>query len=135
MSQSDAADDRRAAPRVPIELRVEYKRLNSFFSDYTKNISKGGSFIRTDRPLPMGTEFVFCLVIPKMHEPLRLLGKVVWIITPEQGTEDKPAGMGIEFQYRDDKERSDVEGWVTKVMIDELGSEITHGLLGHGSNS
>ena len=38
--------------------------------------------------------------------------------------------MGIEFQYRDDEERSDVEGWVTRIMIDELGEEITRGLLG-----
>ena len=30
-----------------ITLRVDYKRLNTFFADYTKNISKGGTFIRT----------------------------------------------------------------------------------------
>ena len=130
MTQLEDHDDRRASTRIPIELRVEYKRLNSFFSDYTKNISKGGSFIRTDRPLAIDTEFVFCLVIPKMTEPLRLLGKVVWIVTAEEATDANPAGMGIEFQYRDDKERTDVEDWVTQIMIDELGEEITRGLLG-----
>ena len=55
----EAGDDRRIAERGPIALRVDYKRLNSFFADYTKNISRGGTFIRTDRPLQLGTEFVF----------------------------------------------------------------------------
>ena len=123
-------DNRRAHSRKPIELKVEYKRLNTFFADYTRNISKGGSFIRTDRPLPIGTEFVFCLSVPKLEVPLRLLGKVIWIVVPDKATEQQPAGMGIEFQYRADNERSEVEGWVTRVMVDELGEEITRGLLG-----
>jgi len=134
MAESDDPRDRRTSFRAPIELRVEYKRLNSFFSDYTRNISKGGSFIRTDRPLAIGTEFVFCLVVPKLESPLRLLGKVIWIVATQDATEEQPPGMGIEFQYRDDKERREVESWVTRVMIDELGEEITAGLLAREAN-
>ena len=44
-------DDRRKGQRGAIELNVEYKRINTFFSDYTRNISKGGTFIRTAKPL------------------------------------------------------------------------------------
>src|SRR5262249_21370540 len=58
-------DDRRGDGRTPIMLRVDYKRLNSFFADYTKNISKGGTFIRTNKPLEIGTEFVFVLNMPE----------------------------------------------------------------------
>ena len=29
--------------RAPIELKVDYKKLNSFFADYTRNISKGAA--------------------------------------------------------------------------------------------
>ena len=54
MSSGDK-DDRRFGMRAPIELKVEYKRLNTFFADYTKNISRGGTFIATDKPLPVGT--------------------------------------------------------------------------------
>ena len=50
---------------MPIALKVEYKRLNSFFADYTKNISRGGTFIRTKNPLSIGTEFMFQLQVPK----------------------------------------------------------------------
>jgi uncharacterized protein (TIGR02266 family) len=62
-------DDSRGDPRAPIELKVEYKRLNSFFADYTKNISRGGTFIKTNRPLPIGTEFVFKLFVPAARSP------------------------------------------------------------------
>ena len=47
--------EKRQAERAAITLRVDYKRLNTFFADYTRNISKGGTFIRTDRPLDMAT--------------------------------------------------------------------------------
>ena len=52
----EEADDRRASPRHAITLRVDYKRMNTFFADYTRNISKGGTFIRTERPLDVTTE-------------------------------------------------------------------------------
>ena len=42
---ADEPPERRAEVRRPIELKVEYKRLNTFFADYTKNISRGGTFI------------------------------------------------------------------------------------------
>ena len=42
---TEGAGERRDNQRHAIELKVEYKRLNSFFADYTKNISKGGTFI------------------------------------------------------------------------------------------
>ena len=57
--------ERRESGRAPIELKVEYKKLNTFFADYTRNISKGGTFIRTDHPLPVGTRFAFTLAVPR----------------------------------------------------------------------
>jgi type IV pilus assembly protein PilZ len=122
-------DDRRRAPRAPIELRVEYKRLNTFFADYTKNISRGGTFISTEKPLPIGTEFVFALGVPSMAEPLRLRGKVIWITEPHESTRANPAGMGIEFQY-DRTERAEKESSVERLMLAELGEHLTAKLLG-----
>src|SRR6185436_13483831 len=94
---SGDTNDRRGGYRAPIELKVEYKRLNTFFADYTRNISRGGTFIGTDKPLPVGTEFA--LGIPSMGQPLRLRGKVIWTTDTVDATKANPAGMGIEFQY------------------------------------
>src|SRR5205085_5574974 len=73
-------DDRRREARAPIELKVQYERLNTFFYDYTKNISKGGTFIKTAKPLPVGTIFSFKLVVPGLTEPLKLTGEVKWVV-------------------------------------------------------
>lgn len=114
--------ERRGHPRAPIELRVEYKKVNSFLFDYTQNISKGGTFIKTDKPLPLGTEFVFKLQVPYLDEPLTLRGQVKWIGTDlgPDATEGEP-GMGIEFIYGGPSERDEVHGRVEQLMIDQLG--------------
>ena len=124
-------DDRRHAPRAAIELRVEYKRLNSFFADYTKNISRGGTFIGTDRPLEVGTDFVFKLGVPGLSEPLVLKGKVQWTLTPEQAGEDRAPGMGIGFVFESELERERVETTVEKLMIESLGPVLYQKLLGN----
>jgi type IV pilus assembly protein PilZ len=129
-AKSSTESDRRSTDRHAIELKVEYKRLNTFFADYTKNISKGGTFIRTDKPLDIGTEFVFALTIPQLPEPMRLRGKVIWTTLLEQATEESPAGMGIRFQYANDQERRATEGIVEKLMTDELGEHLSTKLLG-----
>jgi type IV pilus assembly protein PilZ len=122
-------DDRRTNLRSAIELNVEYKRINTFFSDYTRNISKGGTFIRTARPLDIGTEFVFALRIPNLDEPLRLRGIVKWTVSQEAATAEQPAGMGIEFQYASTEERRDTEKVVEKLMAEELGEGLSVKLL------
>jgi type IV pilus assembly protein PilZ len=123
-------DDRRVANRQAIELSVEYKRLNTFFADYTRNISKGGTFIRTERPLDVKTEFVFALTIRGLPEPLRLHGRVKWIVSPAEATPSSPAGMGIEFMYENDEDRRATEAIGEKLMADELGDGLTARLLG-----
>jgi type IV pilus assembly protein PilZ len=122
--------DRRGNTRQAIELSVEYKRLNTFFADYTRNISKGGTFIRTERPLDVMTEFVFALTIRGLEEPLRLRGRVKWIVSVANATPDSPPGMGIEFMYANDQERRATEAIVEKLMAEELGDGLTARLLG-----
>lgn len=123
-------DDRRDATRTPIELKVEYKRVNTFFADYTKNISRGGTFISTTRPLPVGTEFVFSLTVPGLAEPLRLSGKVIWTNPVEDSTPANPPGMGIEFKYKDIEERREKERRVWDLLANELGENTATRLLG-----
>ena len=114
--------ERRAHPRGAIELEVAYKRVNSFFHDYTQNISRGGTFIKTPKPLAIGTEFIFKLVVPLLPRPLRLRGVVRWIVGEDQRSKDKPdPGMGIEFIYADDEDRGRVQEAVEDLMAQQLG--------------
>jgi type IV pilus assembly protein PilZ len=127
---SSESDDRRDASRNPIELKVEYKRVNTFFADYTKNISRGGTFISTTRPLTVGTEFLFALTVPGLGEPLRLRGKVIWTNAVETATSANPPGMGIEFQYTSNEERREKERRVWDLLAHELGEHTATRLLG-----
>jgi type IV pilus assembly protein PilZ len=123
-------DERRGAARAPIELKVEYKRLNSFFADYTKNISRGGTFIRTERPLPIGTDFVFKLGIPTLTEPLVLAGKVQWVIRADGASAEQEPGMGIGFIFESEAERERVQGTIERLMVEHLGRALYDKLLG-----
>lgn len=148
---AEPLDERRNDDRAPITLRVDYKRLNTFFADYTKNISKGGTFIRTTRPLALGTQFKFVLSVPSVPAPnpdgtprkardasptppasveLELEGIVKWIVSEAEATKAEPAGMGIQFIFDNDDDRRQVEELVANMMRDTLGKTLAAKLLG-----
>ena len=127
---SDDEDDRRNYGRMPIALKVEYKRLNSFFADYTKNISRGGTFIRTKNPLAIGTEFMFHLQVPSLEQPLALKGKVQWVVPESDATDDQDPGMGIGFVYSSEADRDRIANTVEKLMTDSLGEVLFGKLIG-----
>jgi type IV pilus assembly protein PilZ len=116
--------EHREHPRAPIELKVDYKKLNSFFADYTKNISKGGTFIKTRKTLPIGTRFLFRLTVPGREEPFELSGEVVHA----SPSGDDP-GMGIKFVWGAQGDRAAFEGVVETLMADSLGPLVTENLL------
>jgi type IV pilus assembly protein PilZ len=124
---AEPVDDRRAEARRPIELKVEYKRLNTFFADYTKNISRGGTFIKTSRPLPVGTEFLFKLFVPGRAEPLTIHGEVQRIVQEEE------AGMAIRFVYREGDPQAEIARIVEGLMTDSLGPRLYARLMDHAT--
>ena len=120
------ASERRTDSRRPIELKVEYKRLNTFFADYTKNISRGGTFIKTSRPLPIGTEFLFKLLVPGRDEPLTIHGEVQRII---DASSDEEAGMAIRFVYREGDPQVEIARIVEGLMTDSFGPRLSAKLM------
>jgi type IV pilus assembly protein PilZ len=126
----EPGSERRTSLRHKIALKVDYKRMNTFFADYAKNISKGGTFIKTSKPLDIGTEFVFVLSIPGQADQLQLKGTVMWTVDESRATDEKPAGMGIRFDFAHDGERQELERFVGKLMEDKLGSHVAQKLLG-----
>jgi type IV pilus assembly protein PilZ len=121
--------ERRDADRAAITLKVDYKRLNTFFADYTKNISRGGTFIRTTKPLDVGTEFLFVLSLPTLNEQVQLDGEVKWVVTEGASTAESPPGMGIKFKFDTEADRAKVDAFVERLMRNALGSEISQKLL------
>jgi type IV pilus assembly protein PilZ len=117
--------------RPPIELKVEYRKLNAFFADYARNISKGGTFIRTERPLKAGTEFLFQLVVPHRAAPFVLRGRVTWVHGADAGVPAVPGerGMGITFQFASEAAHRAFTVEVESMMRASLGHRIVDRLL------
>ena len=126
---ANAGNERRTNGRRAIELKVEYKRLNTFFADYTKNISRGGTFIKTRRPLPIGTEFLFKLFVPGRREPLTIHGEVQRIVGED--TEGEEPGMGIKFVYREGDPQAEIARVVEGMMTNSLGPKLYVKLMEH----
>ncbi len=121
-----STSENRQHGRAPIELKVDYRKLNSFFADYTKNISKGGTYIKTRKSLPIGTRFVFRLSVPARQDPFELNGEVVRFAAG-----DEEPGMGIRFVWVDELERMEFERTVEQLMERSLGPELAANLLRH----
>jgi type IV pilus assembly protein PilZ len=109
----------RAHARLPIEIKVEYRRLNAFIADFTRDLSGGGLFIRTGHPLPVDTECLFTLELPNLEEPISLRGIVRRVV--EEGEEP---GMGVELLFDDEEERRALRAVVDDLMVTHLGEAL-----------
>lgn len=124
-------EDLRSSYRAPLRLRVDYERMNSFFADYTKNISKGGTFIKTERPFAIGTRCQFSFTLPALSDPLLLEGEVTWTVPKEVAqARGEDAGMGVRFVFRDAAAQREFEEMVEKMMEESFGRDAARALLG-----
>ena len=122
--------ERRESKRAPIELPIRYERLNALLADYTHNISRGGTFIRTDRPMGVGTTLTFSIQAPGLLEPILLRGSVRWVVTADDATAERPAGMGIEFGFDSSEHKARIEQRLDRLMAGSLGGAAFEKLMG-----
>ena len=85
----------RGDKRFAKTIALKFQDRQSFVNAYTANISSGGLFIKTDRPLPVGERFSLQLEIPDVAEALKYTCEVVW--TRAKAEVGKPVGMGVKF--------------------------------------
>lgn len=86
--------ERIAAPSVTIPVRfTDGEELRRF---YLQDISRGGVFLRARQVLPVLSHVVFDITMPDGHE-IKLNGRVVRVVRPEESGPDHPSGMGVEF--------------------------------------
>lgn len=74
-------------------LKVEYPDVQAFLADYKDNVSRGGTFISSQRAWAVGDQLQLLLTFPGLLEPLSLPGRVTWARIGEE------PGIGVEFDY------------------------------------
>lgn len=79
----------------------------TFLYAYITNISEMGIFVKTERPLPVGTRLVLRFAPPRLKTSFELRGVVQWINPVRPLAENLNPGMGIRFESLtpDDRER------------------------------
>ncbi|MBI4701765.1 MAG: PilZ domain-containing protein [Deltaproteobacteria bacterium] len=83
------ASSKRQQERVTINK--EFESFDAFVSEYVSNISRSGVFVRSRRPLPVGTRVnLRFTVLMDGVETVAGVGKVVRV-------HDDPPGMGVAF--------------------------------------
>jgi uncharacterized protein (TIGR02266 family) len=113
---SSSANKRRAA-RLHHEIPVAYRSVGSFLSDWATNISQGGLFINTRKPLAVGTAVKILVQLPGASFPFELAGRVTRVTEFDNRANMVP-GMGVEFTDVDDSKRRDIEAFVARLRRD-----------------
>ena len=69
---SESTITRRAHERVRLSLEVAYRSTGSFLISYTVDLSRGGLFVHTADPGPVGSSLELRIAIPGVDEEVRL---------------------------------------------------------------
>ncbi len=91
-------DDRRVHERLPVpHVLVKISTPERMRVAYLQDLSKGGLFIKTDRPLPLDRLVDVDLLPPGRATPIRVRCKVVRVKNDAEAKETKSQGMGLKF--------------------------------------
>jgi type IV pilus assembly protein PilZ len=96
--------ERRDDSRAEIEVEVHYRTAQEFLAAYSRNISGGGIFIKTQQPPPLNQAVLLHFTLPGISHDFQVRGVVVWA-NPVSTRSSFPAGMGIKFLNIDPKEQ------------------------------
>ncbi len=101
MSQSRQTDVLRAVgsphvrgerkfPRRRLIIVVDYEAEEEAHQDLIQNISGGGVFIETPKPLPVGSDISMTFKLSDSDDPVKFKGEVV---------RNETNGMGVQFKW------------------------------------
>ena len=109
--------EQRAHVRRPMRLGLNYRHANggNFLYERGSNISDGGIFIETSRPLPVGTTLTIRFPPPSGEAEVEVEGTVAWVNAASRGTPNP--GMGISWSGLDENQREVVASVVRAIAI------------------
>jgi len=96
-------DDRRRVPRVELEVDIGMHSETNFYAGFSGDVSMGGLFIATYKPLPVGTRTTVSFVLPGGHHVVTA-GEVTWV-RDAMNEMDAAPGMGVRFMELSDTDR------------------------------
>jgi uncharacterized protein (TIGR02266 family) len=114
---ADKSKPSRKSERLQHELLVAYRTVGNFITDWAVNISRGGIFINTRKPEPVGSVVKLIISLPDAAFPFDLTGRVIRAHYPDADSDQVP-GMGIEFFDVDDDKKARLERFVDRLRAE-----------------
>ncbi len=99
-------EEKRSFTRRDCKIPVYYATYDRVYSNYIKNISRNGLFIKTQRPLFVGEEILMTFRLKGFDKPIKIKGEVAHATR---------AGIGVEF-----KDASPFLMEVLGILIDQI---------------
>ena len=82
---------------APVRVRLRYADLETFIERFSANVTRGGVFIASRAPRPVGDLFAFEVQLATGQVALAGEGKVIWVKEFDPTTPTKAHGMGVQF--------------------------------------
>ncbi len=102
-----SADTRSAfvSSNAPVRIRLRFASFDTFIDKFAPNVTRGGVFLASRTPLPIGSTFAFEIQLAGGEVALAGDGKVTWVKAFDPAAPQKPHGMGVQFLRLDNPSR------------------------------
>lgn len=113
--------DTRKDTRAPAALRVKYKSatVDQFIVQSGQDISAGGIFVKTKKPLKIGALLKFEFQLSDASPVMTGVGRVAWRRPADAADASHPPGMGLKFL----KLEGDTEALVQRIEAERVSGE------------
>jgi uncharacterized protein (TIGR02266 family) len=86
---------------APVRVRLRYAAFDTFIEKFAPNVTRGGVFLASRTPLPVGSTFAFEIQLAGGEVALAGDGKVTWVKEFDPAAPQKAHGMGVQFMRLD----------------------------------
>jgi len=97
-----------------VRVRLRYPDLETFVEKYAPNVTRGGIFLASREPRPVGDVLRFEVLLRQGGPVLSGEGRVTWVKEFNPAEPHRPYGMGVQFLYVDPAARPVLERLLKK---------------------
>ncbi len=100
----------RKSKRLPCSFQLTYRSDQGFVQEWIEDIGTGGTFIRTEKLMPIGAELVCRLKPPGYFLGIKIHCRVIWL--KDWGF---PKGMGVAFVFQNRRQQHRVSNLINRL--------------------
>jgi uncharacterized protein (TIGR02266 family) len=103
-------------------VRLRYAAFETFIEKFAPNVTRGGLFLASRTPRPVGEVFQFEVQLAGGEVALAGDGKVTWVREFDPAAPNKPHGMGVQFLRLDGPSREVINQMLARKAAGNSGA-------------